>query len=108
MGFLKHTKTWAAQAAAKNHLNRQFAAVGTITELELDADAKTIRLRVELKGETQPLVVLVKAYRLIETNAQWYVEVSEAELSREWMQGLFDQFGKGTRFAVPEMVRHFL
>ena len=85
MSFMKNF----ASAAARKTLNSTWLQpYGSLTELDIDSDNKSIGLTLELKGESQPLNIRVKHYELIERENETYLELGEIETSREWVNTL--------------------
>ena len=78
-----------AAGAAKQTLNATWLQpYGRLTELEIDADKRTLALTLELIGESEPVQIRIKHYELIERDDQTYLELGEIETSREWVNTL--------------------
>ena len=85
MSFIKNF----ASTAARQTLNSSWLQpYGSLTELEIDSDKRTLALTLELKGESQPLRIRIKHYELIERDLETYLELGEIETSREWVNTL--------------------
>ena len=78
-----------ASSAARQTLNSTWLQpYGNLTELEIDAENKTLALTLELKGESQPLQIRIKHYELVDRGDETYLELGEIETSREWVNTL--------------------
>ena len=85
MGFLNNF----AVAAVKQTLNSTYLQpYGSLTELEIDSEKKSLRLTLELKGESQPVEIRVPRYQLVERGDETYIELGEIITSREWVNSL--------------------
>ncbi len=85
MSFLKNFASTAARQTLNSSVLKPY---GTLTELDIDTEKRTLALTLELKGETQPLQIRVKHYELVERDNETYLEVGEIETSREWVNNL--------------------
>ena len=78
-----------ASAAARQTLNSTLLQpYCSLTELDIDSKNQTLALTLELKGESQPLKILIKHYELVERENETYLELGEIETSREWVNTL--------------------
>ena len=85
MSFIKNF----ASTAARQTLNSTWLKpYGTLTELDIDSEKKTLALTLELKGESQPVQIRIKHYELVEREDETYLELGEIETSREWVNTL--------------------
>jgi hypothetical protein len=112
MSFLN---SFAAEAARQT-LNRIYLEpYGCLTELVIDAKSKSLSLKLELKGESQPLEIRVKQYQLIERGEETFLELGEIATSREWLDTLLREHlnekiikPRLQRTPLPAMVRMLL
>ena len=85
MSILSHFAT----AAARQTLNRSYLEpYGTLTELVVDSKEQSLFLKLELKGENQPLEIRVPRYELISRGDATFLELGEIVTSREWLNTL--------------------
>jgi hypothetical protein len=78
-----------AREAARQTLNRTYLEpYGRLTELAIDPHARSISLKLEMKGENQPLEIRVKQYQLIQRGGETFLELGEIVTSREWLNTL--------------------
>ena len=108
MSFFGSLKDMAFAASAKAMINRQIASFGEVTQLQVDAAARSISLEVNLKGEVSPIAVRVGAYQVIDEGGQSYISFSQFSSSREWLATALNQFAAGRRFPLPASARAVL
>lgn len=78
-----------ALAAARQTINSTYLKpYGSLTTLEIDPQAKSLRATLELKGETQPLEIQVLNYQLVQQGNDTLLELGEILTSREWLNTL--------------------
>ena len=70
-----------------------------MTHIQIDSTTNHIFLELELKGETAPLRVEIKSYRLGSDSGDTFIEIGAVETSREWINALLDDYCKETRGA---------
>jgi hypothetical protein len=76
------------QGAARIYLNTKIKAFGYMTNLDIDTKNKTIKLSLELKGETQPIQITVSKYNLVQNGSDTMLELGEITATREWINEL--------------------
>lgn len=72
-----------------------------MTELSIDTKKKTVRLRLELLGEAEPIEVQVTKYSLKQKGDETRLVVEEATASREWLAVALREFVVGQSVPVP-------
>jgi hypothetical protein len=72
-----------------------------VTELSIDTKTQSMHLRLQLRGETQPIDVQVKKFSLEQAGDQATLTIVEATASREWVDGALQEFVVGRSFPVP-------
>ena len=72
-----------------------------MTELVIDTKAQTIRLRLELVVETEPVEIHVTKYRLERRGEDATMTVFDATASRPWLTEVLRQFVVGRAFTIP-------
>ncbi len=78
-----------ANSTARKTLNSTWLQpYGTLTELAIDTESRSLSLTLELKGENAALQIRVKHYELIERDGETFLELGEIETSREWVNTL--------------------
>ena len=72
-----------------------------MTELSLDTKNRTVRVRLELLGETEPVEIQVTKYALEQHGDQTIMTVLGATASRQWLTEVLRQFVVGQSFTLP-------
>ncbi len=108
--FLNPAKDRCLEVAVKVWFNQTHNHYGKMTRIHIDSTAKTIRVELDLKGETSPLTIDVKSYTLSAGSGKAVIELGEIETSREWMNLLLADYirPENRRFPVPGAVRAIL
>ena len=102
-------KDWVVEKAAAAMLNQAvMKPYGTLTRLKLDTTARTIEAELELKGETQPVILQVQAFEIIEEGAEAYFLIKGMTTSREWLTALARDHVVDRKFKIPASVRAYL
>lgn len=84
-------------------LNRsKLARYGEVQHLEFDLEAREIRARVQLVGETEPIQLVVKRYAILGEEPHFTLRFEELEADREWLARLATDFLVGRDLEVPE------
>ena len=96
--------------AVKLWFNQTQKRYGTMTTIQIDSTAKTIRLELELKGEASPVQIDVKSYELSSDAGETFIELGEIQTSREWINHLIADFlpPEKKSFKVPGAVKALL
>ncbi len=96
--------------AVKLWFNQTQKRYGTMTTIQIDSTAKTIRLELELKGEALPVQIDVKSYELSSDGGETFIELGEIQTSREWINHLIADFlpPEKKSFKVPGAVKALL
>jgi hypothetical protein len=75
-----------AASAVRGTINSTYLQpYGSLTELKIDSQNKSLFLIVELKGESEPLEIRVPRYELIQHGDETFLELGEIITSREWL-----------------------
>ena len=73
-----------------------------MTELSVDTKKRTIRVRLELKGEVEPIDIHIKKYRLERRSTHAALTIEDAVASRKWLTEAMKEFAIGQRFTIPQ------
>src|SRR5262245_27199661 len=103
-----NSKDAALAFGARRVINARINRIGVVTELFIDTKSQSMQLRLQLRGETQPIDVQVKKYRLEQAGNQATLMIVEATASREWVDGALQEFVVGRRFEIPPTVASVL
>lgn len=69
--------------------------------LKIDSETKNISIDMKLKGETKSLEMEIKEYSIIKENDKTFIEITELETNREWINIIIDTYMKNRRVEVP-------
>ncbi|MBM3833937.1 MAG: hypothetical protein FJ403_11840 [Verrucomicrobia bacterium] len=70
--------------------------------LYIDSRQKTVQIEVLLKGEKEPITLVVQEYELSSEESGTYLIIKRATASREWLSLLLDEFARGKRILIPD------
>ena len=98
-------KERAIEAAVKRLINRKIEAFGSVTSLQIDSKQRTIAAQLALKGETQPIVIKVGSYEVIQEHGAAFISFQNLHASKEWINSVLNEYVAGRRFKVPEVLR---
>ena len=102
-------KDAALRSLARQYINSRISdQYGVVTKLEIDREKKTIHAELDLKGENQPIIVDVTAYELIVAPDKTLIRLASVKISRDWLNALYQQFGRDKTFEVPDLVKALL
>jgi hypothetical protein len=80
----------------------KLAKYGRMLNLSIDSRQKSARIELLLKGESEPMIILVHEYELIsEENGAWMV-IRRLSISREWADTMAAEFVVGRKIPVPD------
>jgi hypothetical protein len=99
--ILRHPADAALAGSVRFYCNHKLRGMGEMTEFAIDTKNKSVRLRLELVGEAEPIEVQVTRYALKQKGAETRLVVEEATASREWMTVALREFVIGKSFIVP-------
>src|SRR4051812_39054946 len=74
---------------------------GRMLNLSIDSKTKRIRLEVLLKGETDPIAIMIDEYQLTNVAGADFILIKKASASREWIHALIQDFGLGRTIPLP-------
>ncbi len=106
---LRTMKDAALRSLARQFINSKIGdEYGVVTKLEIDRAKKTIHAELDLKGESQTIMVDVTAYELIAAADKTLIRLADVKISRDWVNALYQQFGRDKTFEVPDVVKALL
>ncbi len=106
--LLTRVKDRALGLSVKAFINREIKEFGAATKVEVDSDAKMIRVQAALKGETSPVAIEARPYELSEENGIAYISFTKATASREWLAVVLNKYVAGQKFEIPPIARRLL
>lgn len=101
-------KDGALAVGLRSFLNDRFKDYGEILDCEVDTDAARLRLRAQLKGETQPISAAIERYELFREHGEIFVVIKSLSSSREWLTRLLNKLLAGKRYKIPAAVAAML
>jgi hypothetical protein len=101
-------KEKAIAAGIKGVINREIEGCGIVTELELDTEARTIRVELDLKGETAAVIVEILDYELATKGDAIFMEIKKISASREWIAAALKKFAVGRPIELPSAAKVLL
>jgi hypothetical protein len=99
--FVRASKDVALGMAVRTAFNTRFRKIGEMTELSLDTKKRAVRLRLELRGEAQPIDVVIKKYRVQRRADRLLLTVDDVRASREWISAVLREVLVGRRMVIP-------
>jgi len=73
-----------------------------MVNLKVDSETKNIELEVMLKGEDKPLSLKISDYKIVRDNGATFIDISNVESNREWINLMFDSFFKNRQIEIPQ------
>ena len=110
LNIFKQGKDFLIGQAMLNWFNTVKKHIGKMTNIKIDSENKNIELDLELKGETSPLRIHIRNYRLISESGETFIELKDVTTSREWINALLADYPEPEkrRFKVPTAVKALL
>jgi hypothetical protein len=81
--------------------NARLKPIGHILELSLDTAERSAGMRIALRGEAEPVELIVKRYALDSDETRDALTLVDVTSSREWLAGTLQQFVVGRPFPIP-------
>lgn len=102
MSFFRDAKDRVLETMAMPLLNRSlFAPYGQARELHLNSTEKTAEILFDLKGEREPVRVVIGRYELSQLDGETFVTIHAMQTSREWMTEAVRRNVVGQRVKLP-------
>ncbi len=98
---LKQSKDLAVSQGMRLFLDKILEPYGKSIEFRLDTKQKKIEMTVLLKGEVQPLQIMVCRYRIVVEEERRFVQAEEIVTSREWLNTVLRKYGNGKQVEIP-------
>jgi hypothetical protein len=100
-GLLRSSKDAALALGVRTLFNTRFSRIGHMTELTIDTKKRTIDIRLDLAGESEPIKIHIKKYSLRASPDRATLTVVDAAASREWLTEVLREFVVGRTFDIP-------
>jgi len=109
MGILSKAKDRVIEQLALAYLNGTLLTpYGRATELQIDSEAKTIRITAELKGETTPVEIEITDYEIRQEGEDYFAKIKGIRTSREWLTALAVNHLRNVSVKLPAQVGGWL
>ena len=100
--ILHKSKDIALSSTLKTVINNKLKKFGTVSYLTLNTKDKKIELTIGLKGELEPLQVVVHRYEIKEIEEKYYLVAYDIETSREWINLVAKEYIYNEKFEIPQ------
>lgn len=102
MAFFTNIKDKMTSFAGSIILKKKIERYGTMLDFRIDSEKKKIFLKISLKGEIQPLDIIVENYMLTKQGDEEVIIIENVSISKEWMNLLAADLLKRKEFALPK------
>jgi hypothetical protein len=101
MSVFTNIKDKISSAAGSSILKKKIERYGKMIDLKIDSEKKNIFIQLSLKGETEPLEIMVNEYHLEKQGNDEYIIIEDVTISKEWMNLLASDLLKQKEFRLP-------
>ncbi|MEW6158501.1 MAG: hypothetical protein AB1813_13795 [Verrucomicrobiota bacterium] len=108
MSIANTVRSWWSRSkdACSSHLIERALAeklerYGRMLNFQIDSRQKTARIEMLLKGEDQPITLVIEEYELVREGANLFVVLKKFSASRQWLDLLLHDLARGKRIPVP-------
>jgi hypothetical protein len=112
MGLFSSFKDNLSSFSGEKFVRKAVERYGDMQDFKINSSAKSIYVKILLKGEKEPVEVKVNRYELIEESDRLFLRLYDVTTSREWFTQLAEDFLTTQRFEIPEkfssMVKMFI
>jgi hypothetical protein len=102
--LVRESKDAALAVAARAFLHRRLDGVAEVESLTIDTATQSLRMRVGLAGEADPVVFDVRRYLLHASDHSASITLLDASASRPWIDRGLQAFVLGRPFIIPTKV----
>jgi hypothetical protein len=99
--LLRGSKDVALAITVRTLFNTRYRRIGEMTELSIDTKKQSLRLRLNLVGEAEPIEIHVVKYTLDRKGDDVRVTILDATASRQWLAEALREFIVGRSFSIP-------
>jgi len=99
--FLRRSKDATLAFTTRVASNNWLKGIGEMTELSIDTKRRHVRVRLELRGEAEPIEVEITKYSLDNEDSPARLTIEEATASREWLAVALREFVVGRTIDIP-------
>ena len=103
-------KDWASSKAASSWLRGAIGKYAELKDLEIDSEAKKVRLLLRPKGESEDIELRIDRYEVIRDRdaSKDRVLVSKVSCSKEWIHLIAADHLVGKQFEIPKVASSLL
>ena len=94
-------KDKVASFSIETFLKFTFNRYGEMLDLNIDSENKNIFMKVELKGEPEPITISLKNYSFTKENDLTKIQFEKIEISKEWMDIVAKDFFIDKKIPIP-------
>jgi len=102
--LLRSIKDKTASSALGMAVNHYLGRYGSMKKIIIDSDRKAITLELELKGEREPILVVVEEYEIVSQGGSTYLVAGRISTSREWLTVLAESLLQGRKLPLPDKI----
>jgi hypothetical protein len=103
--WLTRAKDAALEKALVMFLRPKIERYGEVRDFTLDTTRKSLSAEINLRGESEPLVISEARYRIEQRGDQTMLVFHGVKVSKEWLQNLLDDHFQEITVKVPEVVK---
>jgi hypothetical protein len=87
--------------AAQSFVNTRIARYGQLQDFRIDSGARRIEGVCQLRGENEPIRVVIDRYEVTERGGKKYIELKGCQCGRPWLQALIEDYALNRPIEVP-------
>lgn len=99
--ILRAIKDKSGSSAVRLAVNHYLERYGHMKKILIDSERRTITLELALKGESEPILVVVEEYELVSEGGAFFLVPNRVTTSREWLTVLAQSLVAGRRLPLP-------
>ncbi|MBW6515049.1 MAG: hypothetical protein K0B81_00345 [Candidatus Cloacimonetes bacterium] len=104
MSVLRKIKDNTLVKVLKPFINSYLSDIGTLKEIKLDSNTKSLLVVIDLKGESSPIKINILKYELEKKGNQHYLIVKKIDFSREWINLAIKKWRPDMRVPIPPAI----
>ena len=81
---------------------------GEVRKFTLDTAEKSLSAEINLRGESEPLVISKARYRIEQRGTDTLLILHSVKVSKEWLQNLLDDHFQEITLKIPEVVKSLI
>ena len=101
MGFFSKLKDKATAVLLKNVANSFISEFGTLDQINVDSNNKSIYLSVNLKGEKESIKIEITDYRVVKSEHNNFIQLQNIKTSREWLNIALSKYYLDRQIEIP-------